>query len=66
MRQWGGVIRREDMDEKLVELFMKWRKAFESVQVATKEKDLVAAHKHSPSSGLRLPRRQPTACAGWL
>ena len=33
------------MDEKLVELFGKWLKAFESVQAATKEKDVVAAHK---------------------
>ena len=33
------------MDEKLVELFMKWLKAFEAVQAATKEKDIVAAHK---------------------
>ena len=33
------------MDEKLVELFRKWLKAFESVQAATKEKDVVAAHK---------------------
>ena len=51
------------MDEKLVELFMKWLKAFESVQAATKEKDLVAAHKAlsevesriaaTPAEGLR-------------
>ena len=33
------------MDEKLVEFFGKWIKAFESVQAATKEKDVVAAHK---------------------
>jgi hypothetical protein len=31
------------MDEKLVELFMKWLKAFEAVQSATKEKDVEAA-----------------------
>jgi hypothetical protein len=31
------------MDEKLVELFMKWLKAFEAVQAATKEKDVNAA-----------------------
>ena len=51
------------MDEKLVELFMKWLKAFENVQAATKEKDLVAAHKAlcqvesriaaTPAEGLR-------------
>ena len=51
------------MDEKLVELFGKWIKAFESVQAATKEKDVVAAHKAlsdvesqiaaTPSEGLR-------------
>ena len=51
------------MDEKLVVLFMKWLKAFESVQAATKEKDVVAAHKAlsdvesriaaTPSEGLR-------------
>ena len=51
------------MDEKLVELFGKWLKAFESVQAATKEKDVVAAHKAlsdvesrivaTPSEGLR-------------
>ena len=33
------------MDEKLVELFMKWLKAFESVQAASKEKEIVAAQK---------------------
>ena len=33
------------MDEKLVELFMKWLKAFESVHAGTKEKDIVAAQK---------------------
>jgi hypothetical protein len=31
------------MDEKLVELSMKWLKAFEAVQAATKEKDVNAA-----------------------
>ena len=31
------------MDERLVELFMKWLKAFEAVQAATKEKDVNAA-----------------------
>ena len=31
------------MDEKLVELFMKWLKAFKAVQAATKEKDVNAA-----------------------
>ena len=51
------------MDEKLVEFFGKWIKAFESVQAATKEKDLVAAHKAisqlqsqiaaTPAEGLR-------------
>ena len=51
------------MDETLVELFGKWLKAFESVQAATKEKDVVAAHKAlsdvesrivaAPSEGLR-------------
>jgi hypothetical protein len=51
------------MDEKLVELFTKWLKAFESVQAATKEKDLVAEHKAlfqvesqiatTPAEGLR-------------
>ena len=51
------------MDEKLIELFMKWLEAFESVQAATKEKDLVAAHKAlsevesriaaTPAEGLR-------------
>ena len=49
------------MDEKLVEFFGKWIKAFESVQAATKEKDVVAAHKAdvesriaaTPSEGLR-------------
>jgi hypothetical protein len=30
------------MDERLVELFMKWLKAFEAVQEATKEKDVEA------------------------
>jgi hypothetical protein len=51
------------MDDKLVELFMKWLKAFESVQAAPKEKNLVAAHKAfsqvesqiaaTPAEGLR-------------
>jgi hypothetical protein len=51
------------MDEKLVELFMKWLKAFEAVQAATKEKDIVAAHRAlsevesqiaaTPAEGLR-------------
>jgi hypothetical protein len=51
------------MDEKLVEFFMKWLKTFESAQAATKEKDLVAAHKAlsevesriaaTPAEGLR-------------
>jgi hypothetical protein len=31
------------MDERLVELFVKWLKAFEAVQAATKEKDVNAA-----------------------
>ena len=49
------------MDENLVELFMKWLKAFEAVQAATKEKDVNAAVvAHSDES----PRRRPTACAG--
>ena len=42
------------MDEKLVEFFGKWLKAFESVQAATKEKDVVAAHKASPTSSSRI------------
>jgi hypothetical protein len=33
----------EVMDEKLVDLFMKWLKAFEAVQAATKEKDIEVA-----------------------
>ena len=51
------------MDEKLVELCGRWLKAFESVQAATKEKDVAAAHKAlsdvesriavTPSEGLR-------------
>ena len=51
------------MDEMLVELFMKWLKAFEGVQAATKEKDIVAANKvlsefeshiaATPAEGLR-------------
>ena len=59
----GDSLKGEDMDEKLVELFMKWLKAFESMQAATKEKDLVAAHKAisqlksqiaaTPAEGLR-------------
>ena len=61
----GGVLngKGEVMDEKLVELFMKWLKAFEAVQAATKEKDIIAAHKllseveaeiaATPAEGLR-------------
>jgi hypothetical protein len=50
------------MDEKLVELFMKWLKAFEAVQSATKEEDVEVAGALSeietqiaatPANGLR-------------
>jgi hypothetical protein len=53
----------EVMDEKLVGLFMQWLKAFEAVQAATSEDDVVAAHKvltqvesqiaATPAEGLR-------------
>jgi hypothetical protein len=51
------------MDEKLSDLFIQWLKAFEAVQNATSEDDVVAAHKDlteveariaaTPAEGLR-------------
>ena len=41
----GDFLKGEVMDEKLVELFMRWLKAFEEVHAAAKEKDVVAAHR---------------------
>ena len=58
------------MDEKLVELFMKWLKAFEAVQAATKEKDVnaaVVAHSDeiaaTPANGLRGSRGEARAAS---
>ena len=60
------------MDEKLVELFMKWLKAFEAVQAATKEKDVNARRgplggrmqiAATPANGLRGSRGEARAAS---
>ena len=67
----GVFFKGGGMDEKLVEFFGKWIKAFESVQAATKEEDVVAAHKAdvesriaaTPSEGLRGGRGEAWAAS---
>jgi hypothetical protein len=53
----------EVMDEKLVELFMKWLKAFEALQSVTEEQEIEAAGRALSEIEAQSPR---LGCAGSL
>ena len=52
------------MDEKLVELFMKWLKAFKACKPRLRKRTSSPRLWPSRMSNRKSPRRRPKACAG--